>query len=61
MNWPGYNQYLVRGEIILEFDVINDWDTELKDLNKDKIGEPFHYLNNFFHSWVMPRHTFIAM
>ena len=48
MNWPSYNQSLVRrGEILLGFDVINNWDTELKDMNKDKIGEPFHYPNTF--------------
>jgi len=48
MNWPVYNQSLVRrGEIILGFDVINNWNTELKEMNKDKIGEPFHYPNTF--------------
>ena len=48
MNWPVYNQSLVRrGEILLGFDVINNWNTELKEMNKDKIGEPFHYPNTF--------------
>ena len=48
MNWPSYNQSLVRrGEILLGFDVINNWDTELKEMNKDKVGEPFHYPNTF--------------
>jgi hypothetical protein len=48
MNWPVYNQSLVRrGEIFLGFDVINNWDTELKEMNKDKVGEPFHYPNTF--------------
>jgi hypothetical protein len=48
MNWPVYNQSLVRrGEILLGFDVINNWDTELKEMNKDKVGEPFHYPNTF--------------
>lgn len=48
MNWPSYNQSLVRrGEILLGFDVINNWDTELKQMNKDKIGEPFHYPDTF--------------
>ncbi len=27
-----------HGEIILGFDVINNWDTELKEMNKDKVG-----------------------
>ncbi len=48
MNWPVYNQSLVRrGEILLGFDVINNWDTELKEMNQGKIGEPFHYPNTF--------------
>ncbi len=32
---------------MLGFDVINNWHTELKEMNKDKIGEPFHYPNTF--------------
>src|SRR3954469_10348181 len=48
MKWPAYNRSLVRrGEILLGYDVINNWDTELKDMNKDKVGEPFHYPNTF--------------
>ena len=48
MKWPAYNQSLVRrGEILIGFDVINNWDTELKEMNKDKVGEPFHYPNTF--------------
>ena len=39
MKWSVYNQSLVRrGEILLGFDVINNWDTELKEMNKDKVG-----------------------
>jgi hypothetical protein len=48
VNWSSYNQSLVRrGEVLLGFDVINNWDTELKEMNKDKVGEPFHYPNTF--------------
>ncbi len=48
MKWSLYNQSLVRrGEILLGFDVINKWDMELKEMNKGKIGEPFHYPNTF--------------
>jgi hypothetical protein len=48
VKWPVYNQSLVRrGEILLDFDVINNWDTELKEMNQGKIGEPFHYPNTF--------------
>ena len=48
MNWSTYNQSLVRrGKILLGFDIIDNWDTELKEMNKDKVGEPFHYPNTF--------------
>ena len=49
MKWSVYNQSLVRrGEILLGFDVINNWDAELKEMNKDKVdSEPFHYPNTF--------------
>jgi hypothetical protein len=48
VNWSTYNQSLVRrGEILIGFDVIDNWDAELKDMNKDKVGEPFHYPNTF--------------
>ena len=48
VNWSLYNLSLVRrGEILLGFDVINNWDDELKEMNKDKIGEPFHYPKHF--------------
>ncbi len=44
MKWSSYNQSLVRrGEILLGFDVITNWNTELKEMNQGKIvGEPFH-------------------
>jgi len=48
MKWSTYNQSLVRrGEILLGFDVIDNWDTELKEMNKDKVGEPFNYPDTF--------------
>jgi hypothetical protein len=48
VKWSVYNQSLVRrGEILLGFDVISNWDTELKEMNKDKVGEPFNYPNTF--------------
>jgi len=62
VNWSAYNQSLVRqGELVIAFDVINNWDTELKEINKDKVGEPFHYPNTFLlFYWDIPRHTFIC-
>ena len=38
MKWPIYNQSLVkRGELLLAFDVIDNWDLALKQMNKDKM------------------------
>jgi hypothetical protein len=39
VNWSVYNQSLIRrGEILIGFDVIDNWDAELKEMNKDKVG-----------------------
>jgi hypothetical protein len=39
VKWSKYNQYLVRrGEILIGFDITNNWETELKEKNKDKVG-----------------------
>ena len=49
VNWSAaYNQYLVRrGQILLGFDIINNWDIELKEMDQGKIGKPFYYPNTF--------------
>ena len=37
MNWKKYNESLVkRGEVLLDFDVIDNWDSELEKMNKEK-------------------------
>ena len=47
-NWKKYNESLVRrGEILLDFDVIDNWNTELKEMNKDKEGRKFVYPDSF--------------
>ena len=39
MKWPIYNQSLVRrDELLLLFDVIDNLDLELKQMNKDKMN-----------------------
>ena len=44
MNWRNYNESLVkRGEILLNFDVIDNWNSELEKMNKDKEGRKFVY------------------
>ena len=48
MNWRNYNESLVkRGEILLDFDVIDNWDNELEEMNKDKEGRKFVYPDSF--------------
>jgi IS5 family transposase len=48
VEWSDYNQSIVRrGEILIGFDVVDNWDMELKEMNRDKVGEPFHYPNTF--------------
>ena len=43
-----YDRFLVRHiETLLAFDIIDNWDIELKEINKNKIGEPFHDTNTF--------------
>lgn len=48
MNWHNYNESLVRrGEIILDFDVIDSWDNELDNMNDGKEGACYRYPNSF--------------
>ena len=48
MNWRNYNESLVkRGEILLNFDVIDNWNSELEKMNKDKEGRKFVYPDSF--------------
>jgi len=48
VKWSEYNESLVkRGEILLGFDVIDNWNIELADMNRGKLGEPFHYPDTF--------------
>jgi transposase len=48
VNWNKYNESLVkRGEILLDFDVIDNWDNELEEMNKGKEGRKFVYPDSF--------------
>ncbi|MGI9010537.1 MAG: IS5 family transposase [Nitrososphaeraceae archaeon] len=47
-NWKRYNESLVRrGEVLLDFDVIDNWGTELTKMNNNKEGRKFVYPNSF--------------
>ena len=50
VSWALYNESLVRrGEVILDFDIIDGWYGELERMNEDKKGErmtiPIHSYN----------------
>jgi hypothetical protein len=48
VNWKNYNESLVkRGEVLLSFDVIDNWDTELEKMNEGKEGKKFVYPDSF--------------
>ena len=48
MNWNKYNESLVkRGEVLLDFDVIDNWDKELEEMNKYKEDRKFVYPDSF--------------
>jgi len=48
VNWRNYNESLVkRGEVLLDFDVIDNWDNELEEMNKNKKGRKFVYPDSF--------------
>ena len=48
MNWKKYNESLVkRGEVLLDFDVMDNWDSELEKMNQRKEGRKFVYPDSF--------------
>src|SRR5215211_8695756 len=48
INWPSYNESLVRrGQVLLDFDVLDGWDHELSQMNECKVGEPYDYPDSF--------------
>lgn len=47
-DWSRYNEELVRrGEILLDFSVMDEWKRELEKANDGKVGEPYHYPEAF--------------
>jgi hypothetical protein len=48
VNWHNYNESLVRrGEVVLDFDVIDSWHNELDKMNDGKEGASYRYPNSF--------------
>lgn len=45
--WPEYNTQLVkRGEFLLELGFVKRWDSELAQMNKGKVGQPYAFPNS---------------
>ncbi|GIU71749.1 MAG: IS5 family transposase [Candidatus Nitrosocaldaceae archaeon] len=48
MNWHDIDERLIkRGEILLSLDFIDNYDKELEELNKHKVGRPYQITNNY--------------
>ena len=48
VNWTSYNESLVRrGEVILDFDIIDGWYAELERMNEGKRGAAYSYPDLF--------------
>ncbi|MEP6576629.1 MAG: transposase, partial [Nitrososphaerota archaeon] len=47
-DWSSYNESLVRrGQVLLDFDVIDNWYKDLDIINRAKVGEPYAYPHLF--------------
>lgn len=48
MIWKDVNaRYVKEGELLIDFGLIGDWWTELIDMNKYKVGQPYEYPVSF--------------
>ena len=48
VNWSSYNKKLIRrGEVMLDFDVIDIWHSELERMNDGKKGAQYDYPDSF--------------
>ncbi|MBA3750731.1 MAG: IS5 family transposase [Nitrosopumilus sp.] len=48
IDWPSYNQSLVRrGEILFAYDFLDTWDNNLDKMNENKKGKPYSYPDSF--------------
>ena len=60
-DWSIYNELLVkRGEFYLSLDFVDQWDTQLVQMNAGKRGRPFQYPESFI-AWMARIHIFLQM
>jgi hypothetical protein len=47
-SWHDYNESLIeRGHVLIDLDFIKSSSEEIKNMNKDKVGAPFQYSDNY--------------
>ncbi len=58
-NWPEYNEKLVAsGMFYLDFNLFKDWDKELEQMNKNKIGRQYLFPKSFI-EWEAVWHQLV--
>ena len=51
-SWHEYNESLIeRGSVLIDLDFIKSANEEIKNMNKDKVGAPFQYSDNYTYSF----------
>lgn len=58
-DWVKTNEmYVVRGEFYLDFDFVVNWQRELEEMNRGKVGAPFKFPESFMR-WQTVFHQFV--
>lgn len=58
-DWKKYNEELIiRGEFYFDFDFLDNWDSEIEQMNKGKVGHPYEYPNSLF-EYLSPLYSFL--
>jgi len=58
-NWKIYHEELIiRGEFYFDFEFLDNWDKELGQMNKNKVGHPYEYPNSLF-EYLSPMYIFL--
>ena len=47
-SWHDYNESLIeRGRVLIDLDFIRSYNEDIKNMNKNKVGAPFQYSDNY--------------
>jgi hypothetical protein len=59
-NWQIYQKELVlQGEFFFDLQFLENWDDELQEMNRRKMGAPYKYPNSLF-KWLSPLYSFLS-